>query len=41
MIKSGENVMPVAITAIYLSRILSKHGVSNIGYFRAQVSFLR
>ena len=37
MIKGAENVMPVAITAI----CLSKQGVSNLGYLRTQVSFYK
>ena len=35
MIKGGENVIPVAITAIYPS----KQGMSDLGYTLTQVSF--
>ena len=35
MFKGGENVIPEAITAIYLS----KQGLSDLGYTRAYVSF--
>ena len=35
MIKGGENVIPMAITAIYLS----KQGVSDLGYTQAHVYF--
>ena len=35
MFKGGENVIPVAITAIYLL----KQGVSDLGYTQAHVSF--